>query len=325
MQKTKKYFNRLIVIIAVVFTVIAALILIKLFNGANSDADLDSNSSQNIDSYLDSIYNPIDSDGTSTETITEETSDRAHLKKLRKPTAFPVELSEKIISKSVLSVTIHYYYGNDLYLYFEQRALDIPYEIIESETETITKVDINGYEGIMAMYPGETYIVFTWADSVCSYYMYSPVFNSNQLIEIAKSIQEFDDDLKNHPVTEEITPEVNTLNSIITEIYRPSWYPDGIQEEEIISTLGFFIIEYYSGDEYCFCYIQTPIANDDIHVDNDGATLTNITVGELKGVMITYNTDNRINMFWSDDKYIYEILSETLTYEEAIKVAESVN
>lgn len=309
----KKELNLLIAIVAILLVVVLALIAVKLFNNGENPSQSGSSSES------------TDHESTSTEVVTEEVGDTSHFEKLRKPTRFPIELTEKMIGvPSPISVIIEYYCGNERYLVFEQRALDFPYEIIESEADTITKVDINGYEGIIATYLGGDNTVFTWTDSVSAYYLQSTVFNSDQLIEIANSVEEFDDDLRSHPVTEEITTGNNTLNNKITETYRPSWYPEGMEPEVLADNISYLLIDYYSGDDYCFTYIQTPISNNDIYVDNECSILTNINVAGLNGVMITYTTDSRINMFWSDDKYIYEILSETLTTTEAMRVAESV-
>ena len=117
----------------------------------------------------------------------------------------------------------------------------------------------------------------------------------------------------------------NLLNNKINEVRKPTWLPANLEECEMIVSRFVIVLDYYLGEDYYFSYIQAPITHDDIHVDNEGATVTNININGLSGIMITYSTDNRINMFWSDDEYVYEILSELLTYEEVMRIAESID
>lgn len=124
--------------------------------------------------------------------------------------------------------------------------------------------------------------------------------------------------------TEETTVEASKPNDIIKEVRKPTWIPDGLEEEEVMNTKTYVAFDYYLADEYCLTYIQIPIASKDIHVDNEGATLCDIVIKGYSGIYVTYEGQNMINLFWNDNEYAYEIFTETLTLEEVIVIAESV-
>lgn len=304
--------NRLLSIIIVILIAVLAIITVISLNNSNSNSS-DENTTKEI-----------------TTTLTAQTQEPEEsykpMEELRKPTRFPIALKEVEISKTPFGVIIDYYYEDDYYLTYRQRPLGM-YDFSDNiKNYTITKIDINGYEGTMAVYPPSSQVNFYWSDAEYAYSLNTHMFTSDEILEIAKSLTTFDDNLSEHPITEEITTEIiiNRPNDIIKEVKKPSWVPDGIEEFEIMNNQGFVVLEYCSGDKYCFCYVQSPIANEDIHVDNEGATVTLVNINGLSGTFITYSTDSRINLFWNDDDYIYQVWSETLTSEEVIKVAESV-
>lgn len=125
--------------------------------------------------------------------------------------------------------------------------------------------------------------------------------------------------------TEEITTEAIKPNDIIKEVRKPTWIPEGLEEEEVMNTKTYVAFDYYLGDEFCFTYIQIPIASEGIHVDNEGATLCDIVIKGYSGIYVTYDGEQMINLFWNDNIYAYEIFSETLTLDEIVMIAESVN
>lgn len=124
--------------------------------------------------------------------------------------------------------------------------------------------------------------------------------------------------------TEEVTTETIKLNDIIKEVRKPTWIPEGMEEIEGINNETLVYYEYYLYGEYYFAYIQQPLNISDILVDNEGATINYVDINGYNGVIALYDEDIRINAFWSDNEYVYQILSEKLSYEEVIMIAQSV-
>ena len=115
------------------------------------------------------------------------------------------------------------------------------------------------------------------------------------------------------------------LNDKIHQVKKPSWLLDGMEEVEGLNSRVLVNSDYYIGDVFYFTFTQRPIAIADINVDNEGANVTDINISGYNGVIITYDNHSVINLFWSDADYAYSICSELLTYEEAMRIAESVD
>lgn len=129
--------------------------------------------------------------------------------------------------------------------------------------------------------------------------------------------------------TEEITTEETTVeaikpNDIIKEVRKPKWIPEGLEEVEIVNMVLLVSVDYYMEDEYYFTYMQQPISIGDTYVDNEGATLTEISINGYSGILATYSGEDRLNLIWSDDEYVYYICGELISPEDSIKIAESI-
>ena len=168
---------------------------------------------------------------------------------------------------------------------------------------------------------GNTYNTVIETDSVDEETLPYPDETENGIITDTETIVE-----DSSEITEETTTQP-PLNDIIKEEKTPSWVPEGLIVDSYFSNQAYVIIDYYNCDnldEFCFSYFQTPIANEGIYVDNQNSTVTDISINGCSGILITYTGETRMNMFWSDDEYVYIICSETLTVEEIYRVAESV-
>ena len=168
---------------------------------------------------------------------------------------------------------------------------------------------------------GNTYNTVIETDSVGEETLPSYDETENGIIpDIETSVEDSSD------ISEETTAQP-LLNDIIKKEKTPTWVPEGMIVDSYFSNQAYVIIDYYNCDnldEFCFSYFQTPIANEDIYVDNENSTILDISINGYSGVLITYAGETRMNMFWSDDEYIYIINSEALTMEEIYKIAESV-
>ena len=128
--------------------------------------------------------------------------------------------------------------------------------------------------------------------------------------------------------SESTTEEVSTApikpNDIIKEVRKPTWIPDGMEEVEGVNTKLLVSVDYYVRDEYYFTYMQQPIAIGDTYVDNEGAIITEININGYSGILATYSGEDRLNLIWSDNEYIYYICGELISLEESLKIAESI-
>ena len=136
--------------------------------------------------------------------------------------------------------------------------------------------------------------------------------------------KETESDESAEETTEEVTTEKIKPNDAIKEVRKPTWMPDGLEEVEGVNTRLLVSVDYYMGDEYYFTYMQQPIAIGDTYVDNEGAILTEISINGYSGILATYSGEDRLNLIWSDDEYIYYICGELISPEDSIKIAESI-
>lgn len=133
-------------------------------------------------------------------------------------------------------------------------------------------------------------------------------------------------DAANQDDTETETVEEQTrLNDIILKYMKPTWLPDGTIETEGVSTITFAYYDYLNeNNSYLFSFVQQPICADEWYVDSTNATVIDVNINGYIGTLITYSNETRINLFWNDGYHIFFIYSEALSYEEILRVAESV-
>lgn len=102
----------------------------------------------------------------------------------------------------------------------------------------------------------------------------------------------------------------STQSETITEIqivHKPATLPEGVEEEIVMDNKRMFMADYYKGDEHVATYRQVVLNETaSVHVNSENVTISNCVINQKHITIIDYN-NGLINMFWSDDYYLYTI------------------
>ena len=126
---------------------------------------------------------------------------------------------------------------------------------------------------------------------------------------------------------DEGTVSVVTPPARIEKVMKPTYIPKDFEEEVLISDISCFVIEYYKVNDLYYTYYQTIIDEHDKWFDNNNARITEITLNnETIATLIEYNDRENKYIIWNDGQYVYhiEVFKSSLSLEELIKIAESV-
>lgn len=124
----------------------------------------------------------------------------------------------------------------------------------------------------------------------------------------------------------ETTVSANAPNTI-EKIMKPTYLPEGMEEEEIICRSSGVIIEYYLDDTLCFTYYQKVLQEHSIIVDNDTTTITEVVIKDNTAKLIEFKDREDMIVVWSDGVYAYcvEFFEESISMEEIIEIASSIH
>ena len=129
--------------------------------------------------------------------------------------------------------------------------------------------------------------------------------------------------------TEPIPPETTekpapTPPATVEEIRKPTYLPNGVEEEIVIESWSGGLYEYYSGDDFVGSFRQAVLTDSKKYFDSEGAITENVFINDYTGLLITYEKKENILLVWSDEEYVYIFETEVLSVEDIISMAESV-
>jgi len=110
----------------------------------------------------------------------------------------------------------------------------------------------------------------------------------------------------------------------IEQTVAPTWMPEGYTVEEETGEKYAYRTYYDANGTVAATFIQNLIAESDMTFDNMDAKVSDVTIGEYDGVLVSYSP-TEFALVWVDEQYRYELGSYTLTYEDALKMAESLS
>lgn len=116
-----------------------------------------------------------------------------------------------------------------------------------------------------------------------------------------------------------ITPPVS-----IEEVRKPTYLPDGVEEDLVVQNKSAVITDYYIGDTLCFSLSQKTVESSDKYINNKENNIKEVSIGNIKGTLITYEDRNDIFLIWTDGEYIYELRTNFADVGELIRIAESI-
>ena len=101
---------------------------------------------------------------------------------------------------------------------------------------------------------------------------------------------------------------------------------DGWTEEVAVDSPSMYSVNYYHEGTLMLIYDQVCLNTDNMWNDNTDVTIEEISVGQNKGIFLTYDSSGAKSIKWSDGEYTYSLLSRTadITKDVLLAYAESV-
>lgn len=109
----------------------------------------------------------------------------------------------------------------------------------------------------------------------------------------------------------------------IEEIRKPTLLPLGAEEEIAGSSKTICTHEYYIGDECCVTFHQLLLTAEAGKIDGESVEMEEISVGPHKAYLFIYDREGYM-IDWTDGEYAYRIITDVLSREDLISIAQSV-
>lgn len=117
------------------------------------------------------------------------------------------------------------------------------------------------------------------------------------------------------------------VNETITEVYLPSYIPEGFVEYEVVTYTLMVSADYINDSGEVISYYQGVAGGTGISLDGEDYTASEVFINGTEGQMYEYIKDNgRIKsctILWNDSKYYYMVIGGIDT-DELLKIAYSL-
>ena len=148
---------------------------------------------------------------------------------------------------------------------------------------------------------------------------FEPTDNGNN------SIDENDNNITNNDENPTVTEPAVTPPAIIEEIRKPTHLPDGMIEDVVLQNKAMVYIDYYLNDELVYTFNQMLLSERDKYLDNVGVTVTKININGYDGVVFQSSESNGLSVVWTDNQYVYQVITQNNNLEEVIIFCQSVS
>lgn len=122
------------------------------------------------------------------------------------------------------------------------------------------------------------------------------------------------------------TAPTKPIPTQIEEVRKPTYQIPGVElEEDVVqnSMLG-FVADYYVGDDYIYSYSQGILKSSQKYFDSKGALVSERGFDGYVAQVITYKDKQEIQFIWNDGEYVYTLSSITLSVDDLVEIARSV-
>ena len=166
--------------------------------------------------------------------------------------------------------------------------------------------------------------VIEWYDNYISI-RYEPVDNDTYETDITE---------KRTDVSQTETLEDEDSVSIIVvpptkieKVMKPSFIPEGIEEEIVIINKSTVTIDYYCFNELYYTYHQTLFRNNEKLFDDESIIIKNTEINGMLATIIEHDNQSEKAIVWTDGVYYYHIISYSgeISVEQLIKIASSIS
>lgn len=127
--------------------------------------------------------------------------------------------------------------------------------------------------------------------------------------------------------TSDIDPDT-TVASVtpptkIEKIMKPTYVPQGAEEDVVINNASCVTIDYYSGDDMIMSFTQVLFGDGKTLYDNSISGTNDVMVNGNRAIAFKHESEGG-ELIWTDGEYYYQIDSATLGIDELVKIASSV-
>ena len=130
--------------------------------------------------------------------------------------------------------------------------------------------------------------------------------------------------LERETETETETEAAIVAPTYIAEIRKPRDLPEGVWEDVIIQNTTKSMIDYYIGEQYLFSFSQFILDPIEKYIDNEGTKISYVDIKGHTATVVEYGNQTEVCIIWNDREYAYQIVSNTLSVDELIEYAKSV-
>lgn len=116
----------------------------------------------------------------------------------------------------------------------------------------------------------------------------------------------------------EITPPTK-----IERVIKPTYIPNGAEEEIVKNSQSGVVIDYYLGDDLILSFTQTIYKRKEMLFDNNVNASCEVEVNGFKAVLLDSEANGK-TIIWTDGVYYYSAYSLSLDAEEMVSIASSV-
>ena len=114
-----------------------------------------------------------------------------------------------------------------------------------------------------------------------------------------------------------------TTPTKIEKIMKPTYIPQGAEEDIVLCNMINMTIDYYSGDDMIMSFAQTIFDNGKKLLDNGIPDIRNIEINGNSAITFRHDSEGDV-VIWTDGEYYYQLRSVTLGVDELVKIASSV-
>lgn len=110
----------------------------------------------------------------------------------------------------------------------------------------------------------------------------------------------------------------------IEQVKKPSYYQEGLVEDIVYQSTTQICLDYYLDENLLYSYKQLVFSEDAMYIDNVSATVQDIEISGYKAYLVEFIESSQKKIIWSDELYIYQLITESCNFDLLIMVAESV-
>ena len=122
------------------------------------------------------------------------------------------------------------------------------------------------------------------------------------------------------------TAPTKPIPTQIEEVRKPTYQIPGVELEEdvVVKSPSAINIDYYVGDDYIYSYSQHILKTSQKYFDSEGALVSERGFDGYVAQVITYKDKQEIQFIWNDGEYVYTLSSITLSVDDLVEIARSV-